>query len=92
MLEFPWAALPLIQFPAPPIEIDTAAGITAFLLQDMVYRDPVLKSSMGLLDTFEYVLSLVMVDGGSNPLILLGRQFHGLAPLWRVTGGVFSQG
>jgi hypothetical protein len=89
MLEFPWAALPLIQFPAPPIEIDTAAGITAFLLQDMVYRDPVLKSSMGLLDTFEYVLSLVMVDGGSN---LLGRQFHGLAPLWRVTGGVFSQG
>jgi hypothetical protein len=90
MLEFPWAALPLIQFPAPPIEIDTAVGITAFFLQDMVYRDPVLKLSMGLLDTFKYVLSLVMVDGGSNRLILFGRQSHGLAPLWRMIGGIYS--
>ena len=68
MLEFPRAAPPFIQFPAPPIEIDTAARIAASLLQDVIYRDLVFKSSMGLLDTFEYVLSFVIIDCDSYPM------------------------
>ena len=68
MLEFPWTAQPFIQFPAPPIEIDTATGITTLLLQDMEYRHLVFKSGMGLLNAFKYVLSFVMIDCGSHPL------------------------
>jgi hypothetical protein len=70
MLEFPWAAPPFIQFPALPHEIDAATRITTSLFQDMIYRHLVFKSSMCLLDAFEYVLSFVMVHRGSYPLPL----------------------
>jgi hypothetical protein len=52
-------------------------GITLFLLQNMICRDLVFKSSMGILDAFEYVLSLVMVDCGSYPLQGFIQKFHG---------------
>ena len=90
MLEFPWAAPPLIQFPAPPHEIDTATGITAFLLQDMKYRDLVFKSGMGLLDAFEYIMSLVMIDCGSYHLQVSGKQFHCSAPFPHVMRELFN--
>jgi hypothetical protein len=73
MLEFPGAPVPLVQFPAPPIEIDAATGITALLLQYMIYEDPVFKSGMGLLDTFEYILSFVVINPGSNCLEVLAQ-------------------
>jgi len=73
MFEFPGATAPLIQFPAPPIKIDAAAGITALLLQHMIDGDPVFKSGMGLLDTSEYILSFVVINLSSNYPDIFGQ-------------------
>jgi len=73
MSEFPWTASSFVQLPAPPIEIDAALRITALLLEDMIYGDLVFKSGVGLLDTFEYILSLVVIDCGSNYLEIFGQ-------------------
>jgi hypothetical protein len=89
VLEFPWAAEPFVQFPAPPIEIDAATGITALLLQDMIYRYPVFKLGMCLLNASEYVLSLVMVDCSPYPLKVPSNQFHGSAPVFPMMGDFY---
>jgi hypothetical protein len=73
MLEFPRATLPFIQFPAPPIEINATTGITTLLFEHMIHGDPVFKSSMGLLNTFEYILSFVVINPGLNDLGILGQ-------------------
>jgi hypothetical protein len=73
MSEFPWTAPPFVQPPAPPIERDAPLRITALLLEDMVYGDLVFKPCMGLLDTFEYILSFVVIDYSSNERGVFGQ-------------------
>jgi len=65
MFKFSGAGLPLIQQPAPPVEINAALGEARFFFKDVVNRYPVVEVHMRLMGAPEDVVALIVIYYGS---------------------------